>query len=126
MTDSEKSDFAEQLKLARESAGLTQVQLAEIIGTTKQHIYQWETGKVRPSAKYIWLLEQALSNTASDLIHAYVPVVGSAKAGKSLNNLAVEEARLLIEMVGEMKARGEEIPESVKKRLKTQVDKLLS
>lgn len=35
---------AEKIKIARERAGLTQPELAKIVGTTKQNIYKYEKG----------------------------------------------------------------------------------
>ncbi len=71
MTDGKKVSFGEKLKQARERASMTQSQLAEVIGTTKQHIYQWESGKVRPSVKYEEMLEQALPDMAEEPIFVY-------------------------------------------------------
>lgn len=38
--------IGERIKLLRESKGMTQPELAEKIGTTKQNIYKYETGIV--------------------------------------------------------------------------------
>jgi len=71
MTGGKKVSFGEKLKQARERAGMTQGQLAEAVGTTKQHIYQWETGKVRPSEKYYNLLEDALPSIVEEPMVVY-------------------------------------------------------
>lgn len=42
-------DYGMRIKLARMKAGLTQEQLAEKVGYTKQTISNWENGKSRPS-----------------------------------------------------------------------------
>lgn len=40
--------FPERLKNLRKEAGLTQQQLADIVGTTQQNIGFWETGRQHP------------------------------------------------------------------------------
>lgn len=43
--------FATQLKQARQSAGLTQSQVADLLGVTPQAVYFWESGKRTPPEK---------------------------------------------------------------------------
>ena len=43
--------FAAQLKQARANAGLTQAQVAELIGVTVQAIKSWEAGRREPPAE---------------------------------------------------------------------------
>ena len=41
--------FADRLKTLRAEKGITQVQLAEILGVTKGTVAMWETGKREPN-----------------------------------------------------------------------------
>lgn len=45
---SDDKTFIERLKELRKQSGLTQQQLADIVGTTQQNIAFWETGRQRP------------------------------------------------------------------------------
>lgn len=42
---------SERLKMAREGKGLTEHQLAFLIGVTVQQLQQWESGAFKPSQK---------------------------------------------------------------------------
>ena len=48
--------------------GLTQAQLAEIIGVHKNMVYGWETGKFKPRGENLLKLADALNCDARDLI----------------------------------------------------------
>ncbi|MHA1339787.1 MAG: helix-turn-helix domain-containing protein [Promethearchaeota archaeon] len=55
------------LKKIREQKGLTQAQLAEKVGVTRQTIYYLEAGKYMPSLKLALLLADALDVSINDL-----------------------------------------------------------
>jgi transcriptional regulator with XRE-family HTH domain len=42
-------DSAEIIRTCRERAGLTPTDLAEKVGTTRDHVYRWERGAVTPT-----------------------------------------------------------------------------
>lgn len=48
--------------------GLTQAQLAEIIGVHKNMVYGWETGKFKPRGENLLKLADALHCDARELI----------------------------------------------------------
>lgn len=48
--------------------GLTQVQLAEMIGCQQQYISDWETGKSTPTVRSLSKLSKALSCSIADLL----------------------------------------------------------
>lgn len=48
--------------------GLTQAQLAEIIGVHRNMVYGWETGKFKPRGENLLKLADALNCDARDLI----------------------------------------------------------
>ena len=57
-----------ELKVARIRKGLTQEQLAELIGTKKQHISMWEKGKHKPTLENLKKLANALDIQIDELI----------------------------------------------------------
>lgn len=59
--------FAEQLKRARNAHGLTQQQVADMIGITNSTYCGYETGKRQPDVEKIKLLARAL-NTSGDVL----------------------------------------------------------
>lgn len=56
------------IKQARESAGMTQEQLAAVIGVTQGAIAQWESGITHPSYGKLKPLANALRITLDELI----------------------------------------------------------
>ena len=52
-----------KIKQLRESKGLTQVQLAKIIGVTSASIARWEKGQTKPRAGHLKALKKALKTT---------------------------------------------------------------
>ena len=52
-----------KIKQLRESKGLTQVQLAKIIGVTSASIARWEKGQTKPRAGHLKALQKALKTT---------------------------------------------------------------
>ena len=48
--------------------GLTQAQLAELVGVHKNMVYGWETGKFKPRGENLLKLADALNCNARDLI----------------------------------------------------------
>lgn len=84
--------FNEKLKSLREAKGMTQEELAEIIGISRQSISKWELGVNEPDIATIRVLCQALGTTPNELFaeeetkEPPVPPVNEtpAPAGKSL------------------------------------------
>jgi transcriptional regulator with XRE-family HTH domain len=62
MPNVKKNSLGGMIKASRERAGMTQLQLAEAIGTSKSHIYQWESDRIKPSAKYRDRIEKAVGS----------------------------------------------------------------
>ncbi len=60
--------FGKNLKSIRTSQGLSQFQLAKLIGTTPQRISEWETDKVEPGLTYIIKIMKALDIGFEELI----------------------------------------------------------
>ena len=57
-----------KIKEFRIKAGLTQAQLAEMIGRPQQNVARWENDQVAPSVKTLMQLAKALKCAVSDLI----------------------------------------------------------
>ena len=60
--------FALRLKQARENAGLTQEQLAETVGVTRQAVSRWEQGHTQPDLEMLVALSGALEVDTEFLI----------------------------------------------------------
>jgi transcriptional regulator with XRE-family HTH domain len=60
------SGFGRRLRELRRRAGLTQAQLAERAGRTRQHVSLLERGLRRPEALTVVLLSRALASTARE------------------------------------------------------------
>lgn len=56
-----------RIREARLAAGLTQVQLAEAIGSTQQAVAKWEAGRGVPRDGFRWKLCDTLGCTLDDL-----------------------------------------------------------
>lgn len=60
MAGSVKSSVAEQVKMARKQAGMTQERLADIVGTKKSNISRLESGRYNPSFEFLSRIAQGL------------------------------------------------------------------
>lgn len=58
-----------RLKVARAEKNLSQAELANLVGVTRQTISTIETGQYCPSAKLALLLAQKLNKTYEDLFY---------------------------------------------------------
>ena len=56
------------IKKMREQRGLTQKQLADLIGVAQQHVSRWENGNHRPSIDILMKIAEILNCNISDLI----------------------------------------------------------
>ena len=59
-----RAEFGDKIRAYRKACALSQPQLAEILGVTKNSITNWETGISRPELQMIPKLCQALSISA--------------------------------------------------------------
>ena len=60
--------FSQRLRDLRTEKGLTQKQLAEILGTTDDSIYSWERGRSQPSFETLRDIARYFSVSADYLI----------------------------------------------------------
>jgi transcriptional regulator with XRE-family HTH domain len=65
---SSKAGFSQRLIAVRKARGLTQVQLAQMLGTTQRNISHYETGAGYPPAPVVADLARALDASADELL----------------------------------------------------------
>ncbi len=70
--------FGQQLSRLRRNADMTQSDLGERVGVTRQAISKYETGDSFPDISILSLLAEALEVTTGELIAAGEPTVGEA------------------------------------------------
>ena len=63
-----------KIKIARQEKGLTQIQLAEIVGTKKQSVNNWEHGRGIPGYDKLKELSKALGLPMEELFEPAQPV----------------------------------------------------
>lgn len=66
--------LGDRIKRAREAAGFTQIQLAQILGTQWQQVSRWERNVSEPRKKTRKLLAEALRISEENLLTVSVPV----------------------------------------------------
>lgn len=60
--------MGEKLRVARQAAGMTQVQLAEAIGCKQKDVSRWEAGLIEPGVLTVKKMAQALGCSMDDLV----------------------------------------------------------
>lgn len=70
-------DFGQKLKEIRKTEGLSQEQLAEKIGVSRQAITKWETGKGLPDIENMMILAEIFKTTLDDLVSQAMPQTNS-------------------------------------------------
>lgn len=66
-------DFGQKLKEIRKNEGLSQEQLAEKIGVSRQAITKWETGKGMPDIENMMILSEIFKTTLDELVSQAMP-----------------------------------------------------
>lgn len=84
--------FYRKLSQLRKSAGLSQEQLAEKAGVSRQTVFKWEAGLASPSMENILTLCRLFSVSADELIGNDVVAVGDEKE-KAIENEAAQSAQ---------------------------------
>ncbi len=65
-----------QIKRARIIEGLTQTELAELLGISNVSVCKWESGQTFPSTKRLKQVAEALHTTVADLIDGHERMTG--------------------------------------------------
>ena len=90
----------QKLRNRRWMLGLTQNQLALIVGVRFQQIQKYENGINRISASRLWEISQALEVSVSYFYEGYTPDdTGQPDADKIVPEISVMESRETIELV---------------------------
>lgn len=66
-------DFGQKLKEIRKNEGLSQEQLAEKIGVSRQAITKWETGRGLPDIENMMILAEIFKTTLDELVSQDMP-----------------------------------------------------
>ena len=64
--------FGTRLRAARESKGLTQPELAELVGTAEARISRYENGRIEPKLVMASALALALGLSLDELVYGFV------------------------------------------------------
>jgi transcriptional regulator with XRE-family HTH domain len=91
-TVTQRQQFAEALRRARDDSGMTQRDLADAIGVAQASVAQWETGKAAPRPEKVVTLEHILELETGSLAR----LLGYLPAGESETKVAmsvIEAAR---------------------------------
>ena len=96
MTDKDRKNLVEfglRLKSARESAGMTQSELGNVIGTSKSVISQYESGQNDPRQSAIPLLAEALNVSINWLmgVDEFDNIQIAANTGDSFDDLPEDD-----------------------------------
>ena len=84
--------LGEKIRACRRKAGLTQEQLAEAVGVSRQAVTKWEQDQSAPGTAHLMALAQALSLPAGELLEPDAPA-GDAPLKEALAILRAEEKR---------------------------------
>jgi transcriptional regulator with XRE-family HTH domain len=63
---SDQGSLSEAIRAARRRAGLSQAELAELLGVRQSSVSQWERGSTRPSTVHLLALTAALKCSLLD------------------------------------------------------------
>lgn len=89
----ENSTIAQWVKAARKLKKLTQTQLGDALGRTKQNIYSWEKGIHDPSPEQI---KQIIQITGSQPPKEYIEIAGQALRGIEESNVIETGRRIFV------------------------------
>lgn len=77
-------NFSEKLKEIRKNEGLSQEQLAEKIGVSRQAITKWETGKGLPDVENMVMIAEIFKTTLDELLRDSVSAAGQETGSRFL------------------------------------------
>jgi len=63
-----KMTLGEKIKAAREQAGFTQAQFAEVLGVSRQAVTKWEADRGMPDVENLKLMSERLGISVDDLL----------------------------------------------------------
>lgn len=62
------NNFGDNLKRIREEKGISQEELAKDIHICRESISKWETGKISPQLKWLYVIAEVLEVNPADLL----------------------------------------------------------
>ena len=90
--------IAKHLSFLRKKHGLTQEELAEEIGVSRQAVSHWECGASMPDAAVLLELSKLYNMTINEILEPDV-IAGKVESFEQLQGLSKEEAKVLYESV---------------------------
>ena len=90
--------IAKHLAYLRKNHGLTQDELAEKIGVSRQAVSHWECGVAMPDVGVLLDLSKLYEMTINEILEPDI-IVGKLKSFEQLQGLSEEEAKVLQELV---------------------------
>lgn len=96
-------DFSEKLKQIRKSEGISQEQLAERIGVSRQAVTKWETGKGLPDIENMTILAEIFKITLDELISGSEPKNEKAEIFTSETSYDIDTATHFDINIGNMR-----------------------
>jgi len=90
--------IAKHLSFLRKKHGLTQEELAEEIGVSRQAVSHWECGASMPDVAVLLELSKLYNMTINEILEPDV-IAGKVESFEQLQGLSKEEAKVLYESV---------------------------
>jgi transcriptional regulator with XRE-family HTH domain len=78
---SEQNSLSRAIRSARRRAGLSQVELAELLGVRQSSVSQWERGSTKPSTVHLLALAAKLGCSLAELAGAVETTTAGAHVG---------------------------------------------
>ena len=76
-------ELKDRIAAVRKAAGLTQEQLGELVGVTRQAVSKWETGTADPSTSNLLALAKLFGISAEELLRSVEQEGPEAENGKT-------------------------------------------
>jgi transcriptional regulator with XRE-family HTH domain len=98
-------EFSKKLVYLRTQKKLTQTQLAERLGVTRQSVYKWESGQSYPEAMTLWEMHLLFDISLDILLDASVSL-GEADTPKETEEVVEESVQITPKKQAEPKKKG--------------------
>ena len=108
VSDSQYESLGQRLARLRKERALTQVQLAEKLGTIQSHVSAYELGRLRPNSDMVVQLAKALRVSADQLLglkgngNGYSPSLKIARRMEKIEKLPLSDQRAVFKVLDAM------------------------
>lgn len=92
--------LSEKLREVRLARGISQVELAKLLGVTKQSVSNWENDNIQPSVEMLVKISKALSVSTDYLLEL------DAKTYIEVTGLTAQEISHIQALINDIKKRG--------------------